>query len=105
MSDEQQRLLGHLVQVDEALLRFVLRRHAADAMYDVAGATRVRYDSGGELCDLVRVLIGAREPSQAGLTVGHDGRKRLVDLVRNRRRELSERCDPSGMREVGLQLP
>jgi len=39
-------------------------------------------------CDLV--LHGTRQPPQAGLAVGHDGRKRLVDLMRDRRRQFSD---------------
>ena len=104
MADEQECLLDDLVEVDEALLRFVLRCHAAYSMNDVTRATRVRHNSGGELRNFLGVVVSARQPSQAGLAVGHDGRKRLVDLMRDRRRQFSESCDTPGVREIGLHF-
>ena len=104
MANEQKSLLNDLVEIDETFLRLMLCCHSSYALNDFAGATRVRYDPGRKLSDLFRVLIGASQPPQARLAVGHDRRKRLVDFMRNRRRQLAESCDTAGVSEVGLQF-
>src|SRR5262245_4871127 len=102
MSDEEEGFFNDQIEIDETLLRFMLRGHASYPVNDLNSTTRIRYDPGREMRVLFDVLIGARQPSQAGLAVGHDGRQRLVDLMRDRGREFAKGRDTSGMREVSL---
>ena len=60
-----------------------------------------RLDGMARLLDLRRLAV---QPPQAGLTIGDDAGKRLVDLVRDRGGQLAERRHARDVRKLRLRL-
>ncbi|MNL01015.1 hypothetical protein D3C87_1214680 [compost metagenome] len=76
----------------------------ADAPEHIARPVGVLDDAGQRLPHLVDIGRLRAQPAQPGLGVGHRRRNRLVDLVRDRRRQLSHGRHPVGVRQLGLHL-
>ena len=75
-----------------------LAGHRANTVDDVCCPSRIIDDTLQDLLHLLEVRFGPVQPAQCSLTACQDGRKRLVYLVRNRRRQCSEADDPAYMR-------
>src|SRR5262247_3234604 len=71
-------LFNSLVNVHLRLLRTRLPHKRSNPVYDITRSFSIAGDQLGRFAHLFEVGHVTREPAQAKLGVGHDGRKRLV---------------------------
>ena len=97
-------LLGDVTDVDRYLFRAFLVRERPDAPNHFARAITFFDDPVHGAARFVQVWDISVEPTQAGPRSADYGRKRLVYLMRDRGRHLSQHRDTSYMREFRLRL-
>ncbi|EEF22940.1 conserved hypothetical protein, partial [Ricinus communis] len=96
-------LLHHRLQVQRGVGGVAAARQRADALDDAGGAGAGLEDAGDGGLGLVQFRPGAVQPAQAGLAVGRYRRQRLIDLVRDRRRQFAQHGHPGGVRQLHLR--
>src|SRR6266478_5227819 len=90
------------IDIQPSLLRRSFLDEGADPADDFAGSMAVCDDERRRLPGLLQVV--SRKPAQTGAGVIHNRAERLVELVRNRGRHLSQSRHPSDMRQLRLRL-
>jgi hypothetical protein len=91
------------MQVDAAGLRPRLPQRL-QGLDDLPGALALRHDRLQQAAHLVHPRRVAPQPAQAGAGVGGNRHQRLVDFVRDRRRQLADRGHRGATGQLGLGL-
>ena len=99
MPEEIHQLLDDIGERMRCWLQCSPASHGTDPVNDVGRSSRVGHHTPGELPHLLDVEVGSSEAAEAGLAVGDDGGKWLVDFVRDRGRQDAEARDLRQMRE------
>ena len=98
-------LVDAVVEVDRCVLGRILPQERAQAPHHLGGALVVRHDVGECGAQLREVGHGRGDQARGGLCVGHDGRERLVDFVRQGPGQRRQRRHAPDVRELVAQLP
>jgi hypothetical protein len=99
---EHNNLANRLVDLHDFVARRGFLNEAMNARHHLASMPGVTDDPIQGLADLSPIRLVAGKPAQTRRRIESDRRDRLLDLVANRRRELSKRRDAVGMRELEL---
>ena len=95
--------IDDVIDVKRNHLRARLVQKCAHAPDHVARAVPILDDPFHGATHIIQIGCFTTEKSKAGLAIGDDRGERLIDLMRNRRADLSQSGDAAGMREVGLR--
>src|SRR4029077_892862 len=93
VAQEHRQLVDHLVHVEPVFGRGFFLEERADTTEHSTGAGAVLDNPLDRLASLFEVGRVCREPFYAGVPVGHDRGKRLIDFMRNRGSELAHAQD------------
>src|SRR3954447_6618045 len=100
MPQQQHSLMNNLVDGQRRHRWLALLRERPNPLDDLGCPIAVVDYALHGAAHLVQVRHVAREPAQAGAAIGDDGGERLIDLMRDRSRQLSQARDTSHMREL-----
>src|ERR1700757_2616827 len=91
-----------LVDVDPVFLRRSLLGKGPNPLDDFTGSMSVSADHFGRIPRFLQVI--SCKPAQRSAGVIHNRGERLIDLMRDRGRHLSQGCNPRDMRKLSLCL-
>ena len=103
--EQAKHLANDLAEIERHFLDGRPFEQGAHSPNDLAGVLAVLDDPFCCLHGLGNVRRRRGQPSQAGVSVGHDGGERLIDFVRDRSRHFPQACDPWHLGQLRLRPP
>ena len=101
---EGARVENERVDVNRRVFAFVPRKHLPRLEHDIAGSLPVLNHVAKRFADLDNVWSRPGEHTNARGGVRHNRSERLIDLVRERRTDFTERRNPVKTRELRFRV-